>query len=101
MASMRRKVTPAVLYSMSKVGISVLTHIQQRQLSADSREDIIVNSCCPGYVDTDMSSHKGPKTIDEGADTPIYLALLPEGTKSPAGDFVADRKVYKFNEYKM
>jgi len=22
--------------------------------------------CCPGYVDTDMTSHKGPKTIDEG-----------------------------------
>ena len=22
--------------------------------------------CCPGYVATDMSSHKGPKTIDEG-----------------------------------
>ena len=22
--------------------------------------------CCPGYVDTDMTSHKGLKTIDEG-----------------------------------
>ena len=22
--------------------------------------------CCPGYVDTDMSSHKGTKTIDQG-----------------------------------
>lgn len=22
--------------------------------------------CCPGYVDTDMTSHKGNKTIDQG-----------------------------------
>ena len=22
--------------------------------------------CCPGYVDTDMTSHKGPKTPDQG-----------------------------------
>ncbi|XP_061163368.1 carbonyl reductase [NADPH] 1-like isoform X2 [Saccostrea echinata] len=86
-------------YGMSKVGASVLSQIQHRQLSADPREDIIVNACCPGYVDTDMSSHKGPKTIDEGADTPIYLALLPEGAKSPAGDFVADREVHRWNEY--
>jgi carbonyl reductase 1 len=90
---------PESCYGMSKVGVTVLSQIQHRQLSADPREDIIVNACCPGYVDTDMSSHKGPKTIDEGADTPIYLSLLPEGTKSPAGDFVADKKVHKWNEY--
>lgn len=96
-----KKGYPSSAYGMSKVGMSVLTQIQQRQLSADSREDIIVNACCPGYVDTDMTSHKGTKTIDEGADTPIYLAFLPEGIKSPAGEFVADRTVYKFNEYKM
>ena len=22
--------------------------------------------CCPGYVDTDMTSHKGHKTIEQG-----------------------------------
>lgn len=94
-----KKGYPNSAYGMSKVGVTVLSQIQHRQLSADPREDIILNACCPGYVDTDMSSHKGPKTIDEGADTPIYLALLPEGVKTPAGDFVAGRKAHKWNEY--
>jgi carbonyl reductase 1 len=85
-------------YGMSKVGVSALSDIQHRQLSADPRDDIIVNSCCPGYVDTDMSSHKGHKTIDQGADTPLYLALLPPGTKSPAGNFVSDRKIKNWSE---
>ncbi|XP_065936076.1 carbonyl reductase [NADPH] 1-like isoform X2 [Magallana gigas] len=89
---------PSSAYGMSKVGVSVLTEIQHRQLSTDSREDILVNACCPGYVDTDMSSHKGHKTIDQGADTPIYLALLPPGTKSPAGNFLSERKIKKWNE---
>ncbi|XP_062584744.1 carbonyl reductase [NADPH] 1-like [Saccostrea cucullata] len=80
-------------YGMSKVGVSALTEIQHRQLSADPREDILVNTCCPGYVDTDMTSHKGHKTIDQGADTPLYLALLPPGTKSPAGNFVSEREI--------
>ena len=26
----------------------------------------LVLQCCPGYVDTDLASHKGWKTIDEG-----------------------------------
>ncbi|KAJ8298460.1 hypothetical protein KUTeg_024991, partial [Tegillarca granosa] len=52
---------PDSSYGMSKVGIT----------------------CCPGYVDTDMTSHKGHKTIDQGADTPLYLAMLPPNTKSP------------------
>jgi hypothetical protein len=32
---------------------------------------------CPGYVDTDMTSHKGHLTIQQGALTPVYLAELP------------------------
>ncbi|XP_061163531.1 carbonyl reductase [NADPH] 1-like isoform X2 [Saccostrea echinata] len=85
-------------YGMSKIGVSALSEIQHRQLSADPREDIIVNACCPGYVDTDMTSHKGHKTIDQGADTPLYLALLPPGTKSPAGNFVSEREIKNWSE---
>jgi len=78
-------------YGMSKVGVSVMTFIQQRQLN--SKDDIIVNACCPGYVDTDMTSHKGHKTINQGADTPLYLAMLPPNTNSPKGDFLSERKI--------
>ena len=33
-------------------------------MDSDPREDIVVNHVHPGYVDTDMTSHKGPLTID-------------------------------------
>ncbi|XP_012254714.1 carbonyl reductase [NADPH] 1-like [Athalia rosae] len=72
---------PNSAYMASKVGVSALTRIQQRELDADPREDIAVNSVHPGYVDTDMTSHKGPLTPDRGAEAPIYLALLPKDTQ--------------------
>ena len=49
---------PGSTYVVSKVGVSALTRIQQRAFDSDSREDLAVNSCHPGYVDTDMISHK-------------------------------------------
>ncbi|XP_063415145.1 carbonyl reductase [NADPH] 1-like [Mytilus trossulus] len=83
-------------YGMSKVGVTVMSFIQQRELNSDPREDIVVNACDPGYVDTDMSSHKGTKTVEQGADTPVYVAMLPLGTTSPKGDFVSDRTIKKW-----
>lgn len=53
-------------YCISKIGLSALTRIQQRNFDRDVRKDIIVNSCHPGYVDTDMTSHKGLLTIEQG-----------------------------------
>ena len=50
----------------------------------------IILKCCPGFVDTDMTNHKGTKTIEEGADTPIYLAIDPN---APQGKYVRDREV--------
>lgn len=51
---------------MSKVGVSALTFIQQRAFDSDPRGDLIVNAVHPGYVDTDMTSHTGPLTIEQG-----------------------------------
>lgn len=31
-----------------------------------------------------------------GADTPVYVAMLPPGTTSPKGDFVSDRTIKKW-----
>ncbi|KAL4230737.1 hypothetical protein ACF0H5_011112 [Mactra antiquata] len=85
---------PESAYGVSKIGVTLMTYVQQRELNKDSsRSDIVINACCPGYVDTDMTSHKGTKTIDEGADTPLYLAMLPANTTSPKGDFVRERQV--------
>jgi carbonyl reductase 1 len=40
-----------------------------------------------------MTSHKGGLTIDEGAETPVYLALLPANVTEPNGKFVFQKKV--------
>ncbi|XP_066972665.1 carbonyl reductase [NADPH] 1-like [Macrobrachium rosenbergii] len=71
---------PNSTYNVSKVAVSALTRVQQRAFDADPRKDIVVNNCHPGYVDTDMTSHKGPLTIEQGAVCPSYLALLPPDT---------------------
>lgn len=51
---------------MSKTGLTALTRAQQRLFNNDSRKDLIVNACCPGFVATDMTSHKGYLTPDQG-----------------------------------
>jgi len=80
-------------YGMSKVGVTVMSMIQQRELDAAGSDDIVVNACCPGYVSTDMSSHKGHLTIDQGAETPVFCALLPPNVSSPRGKFLREKKV--------
>ncbi|XP_013192568.2 carbonyl reductase [NADPH] 3-like [Amyelois transitella] len=70
-------------YVVSKVGVTALTKIQQKMLKD---RDIKVNAVHPGYVNTDMSSHKGPLTIDEGAEAPLYLAL--DAPDSVQGEYV-------------
>ncbi|XP_076467881.1 carbonyl reductase [NADPH] 3-like [Babylonia areolata] len=87
---------PETAYGVSKIGVTVLTMIQQRQMDTDSREDIMVNACCPGYVATDMSSFKGIKTIDQGAQTPVMLALIPPSADSPRGQFVSEKTIQKW-----
>ncbi|XP_018327903.1 carbonyl reductase [NADPH] 1-like [Agrilus planipennis] len=73
-------------YVVSKVGLSALTFIQQREFDAETpSRNISVNCCHPGYVDTDMTSHKGPLTVEEGARSSLYLALENHGLK---GKFV-------------
>jgi carbonyl reductase 1 len=77
-------------YAVSKIGLSALSRIQHRELSRDtSRPDIVLNHIHPGYVDTDMTSHKGVLTIDRGAESSIYSALLPPATPI-AGQYIWD-----------
>ncbi|XP_044746430.1 carbonyl reductase [NADPH] 1-like [Coccinella septempunctata] len=69
-------------YVVSKVGCSALSFIQQRLFDNEKPcRNISVNAVHPGYVDTDMTSHKGHLTIEEGAAAPLYLALEDHGLK--------------------
>ena len=66
-------------YSVSKVGVSALTRLQQHIMDTSNRDlDIVINCVHPGFVNTDMSSHRGHFTPEEGAKPIIYAAKLPE-----------------------
>lgn len=71
-------------YAVSKIGVSALTIIQQREFFKDkTRDDIIVNSVHPGFVKTDMSSHKGPMSIEEGnGKTHFIIGIIKKSSKN-------------------
>ncbi|KAF3426538.1 hypothetical protein E2986_01120 [Frieseomelitta varia] len=71
---------PNSAYIISKIGVSALAGIHQRMFDSDPREDLVVNSVHPGFVNTDMTGHKGILSPDQGAEAPVYGALLPKNT---------------------
>jgi NAD(P)-dependent dehydrogenase (short-subunit alcohol dehydrogenase family) len=77
--------TPA--YRVSKTALNALTRILAAELEA---EGIKVNAACPGWVRTNMGGPDAPRSVAEGADTPVWLALLPED--GPTGGFFRDRQ---------
>jgi len=84
---------PNTAYGVSKIGVTVMTRIFARRLREEGRNDVLLNCCCPGWVRTDMAGDKAPKSPDEGAETPVYLALIPEGSTDPHGQYLSDKTV--------
>ncbi|XP_006886792.1 PREDICTED: carbonyl reductase [NADPH] 1-like [Elephantulus edwardii] len=85
---------PNTAYGVSKIGVTVLSRIQARNLSAQRKGDkILLNACCPGWVRTDMAGPNATKSPEEGAETPVYLALLPPDAEGPHGQFVSEKKI--------
>lgn len=85
---------PSTAYGVTKIGVTVLSRIHARNLSAQRKGDkILLNACCPGWVRTDMAGPNAPKSVEEGAETPVYLALLPSDATEPHGQFVSEKQV--------
>jgi NAD(P)-dependent dehydrogenase (short-subunit alcohol dehydrogenase family) len=74
-----------VAYGPSKTALNAVTVAFAQELAATR---IKVNAACPGYTATDLNGHSGTRTVEQGARTPVRLALL--GDDGPSGTFSND-----------
>jgi NAD(P)-dependent dehydrogenase (short-subunit alcohol dehydrogenase family) len=82
-----RKGWPRSAYRVSKAALNALT----RLLALDLRgRGVLVNAVCPGWVRTRMGGSSAPRSVEEGAETISWAALLPPD--GPTGGFFRDRK---------
>jgi NAD(P)-dependent dehydrogenase (short-subunit alcohol dehydrogenase family) len=74
-------------YSLSKAALNGLTD----QLDgAYGDRGLIANSASPGWTRTDLGGPDAPRSLEEGADTPAWLARFAPG--APSGQFWEDRE---------
>jgi len=74
-------------YRVSKAALNALTRTLSAELAGSG---ILVNSMSPGWVQTDMGGEEAPRSVEDGADTAVWLSLLP--SSGPTGQFFRDRK---------
>ncbi|MDP6620014.1 MAG: SDR family NAD(P)-dependent oxidoreductase, partial [Nitrospinota bacterium] len=75
-------------YRISKATLNALTLILADELQGTK---ILVNAIHPGWVKTDMGGRSAPRSVEEGADTAVWLATLPDG--GPSGGFFHGREL--------
>ena len=71
-------------YRVSKLGLSGFT-----KMLASEFTDMSINVMCPGWVRTDMGGSNADRSVEEGADTIVWLASM---ANPPTGKFFRDRK---------
>jgi NAD(P)-dependent dehydrogenase (short-subunit alcohol dehydrogenase family) len=79
---------PAVpAYGISKTALNGLTGKLAAALKSDG---IAVNAVDPGWVRTAMGGQDAPRSVEQGADTIVWLAT--QAPQSMTGQFLRDRK---------
>lgn len=79
-------------YRVSKAAMNAMTRILATELKDAG---ILVNSACPGFVNTDMGGPMGAtKPVEDGASGIVWLATLPDD--GPTGGFFRDGKPVSF-----
>ncbi|KAH0912509.1 hypothetical protein HID58_035830 [Brassica napus] len=77
-------------YVVSKAGLNGYTRI-----IAKKHPEIRVNAVCPGFVKTDMNYNTGVLSVEEGASSPVRLALLPH-QETTSGCFFYRKQLSEF-----
>jgi NAD(P)-dependent dehydrogenase (short-subunit alcohol dehydrogenase family) len=72
-------------YGVAKAALNALTKALVRDLPPSTK----INAMCPGWVRTRMGGGSAPRSPEEGADTALWLATLPED--GPTGGFFRRR----------
>ena len=73
-------------YGVAKAALGALT----KALPRDLAPGVLVNAMCPGWVRTRMGGPNASRSPEEGADTGVWLATLPED--GPTGGFFRRRE---------
>jgi NAD(P)-dependent dehydrogenase (short-subunit alcohol dehydrogenase family) len=76
-----------VSYRISKAGVNALTKVLAAELEGTG---VLVNAASPGRMNTRMAYGETTRTPAEGADTPVWLATLPDD--GPTGGLFYERK---------
>ncbi|KAL1533267.1 alcohol dehydrogenase [Salvia divinorum] len=82
-------------YSLSKLAVNTYTRLMAREFaSRPEGQKIYINCYCPGWVRTAMTSWAGHISIEDGADTAVWLSLLPD--QFVTGKFFSERREINF-----
>ena len=79
-------------YTVSKLALNVLAQLFQAKFDKEGRSDVLVNACTPGVINTDMN-RSASKTAEEGAQVPVFLCSLPNGSQVRGAFVDADKNV--------
>lgn len=87
MGSLAEMGSGSLAYRTSKAAMNAMTRVMAAEVRG---KDIKINTMHPGWVRTDMGGMSAPRSVEQGADTIVWLATL-EG-EGPTGGFFYERQ---------
>ena len=86
MGSLKGMLGTSAGYRLSKTALNASTRIFAAETEGTG---VLVNCMCPGWVKTDMGGEGATRSVEEGADTAVWLATLDED--GPTGQLFRNR----------